>query len=233
MSLFALQIGAVRQLATGWLIVCALALPLRSLAQEKTASSTDEALQKLRAAGARVQQISANEPVLEVSFQLASQEVNDQALAGLNSIPQVIWLNLAGTKITDAGLKELSGMEALERLHLEKTAIGDSGIDQLLGLAKLQYLNLYGTQVSDSGLAKLAQLKQLKRVYVWQSQVTDEGIRKLREALPECRVVGEVKLAPAAVPANDQPAGQSPADGKPAGGEADGGKAPAAADKDK
>ena len=201
-------------------LLLAITLPLQLSAQDPNSDAVEAAIRHARAAGARVQQISASEPALEVSFQLAGVEVNDQSLAGLSAIPQVIWLNLAGTKVTDAGLRELAKLETLERLHLEKTAIGDTGIDHLLGLSKLQYLNLYGTQVTDAGLDKLTQLKQLKRVYVWQSQVTEEGIRKLRESLPDCRVIGEVKLAPPAAPPAEQPSGQTPSEAKPGGGEA-------------
>jgi hypothetical protein len=170
------------QLFTHGLLLIAVIAPLHSSAQEQTPESTDEAVRKLQAAGARVQPVSASDPALEVSFQLAGVEVNDQSLSGLSAISPVIWLNLAGTKVTDTGLQEVAKLEALERLHLEKTSIGDAGIDHLLGLSKLQYLNLYGTQVTDAGLAKLTQLKQLRQVYLWQSLVTDEGIRQLRQA---------------------------------------------------
>lgn len=219
MFTFNLRKRARFQVVAQGLLLLAIGAPFQLTAQDQAANSTAEAIQRLRAAGARVQQISASDPALEVSFQLAGNEVNDQSLAGLSLLPQVIWLNLAGTKVSNAGLQELAKLEALERLHLEKTAIGDAGIDHLLGLGKLQYLNLYGTQVTDAGLAKLAQLKQLKRVYVWQSQVTEAGIRQLREALPDCRVVGEVKLAPAQPPPTEQPSGQVPGEAKPEGGE--------------
>lgn len=211
------RIPLVGPAVRGSLLLLALVTSAWGQAADKAPVAGEEVIAKVRAAGARVQQIAANDAALEVSFQLAGKEVNDQSLAGLGALPQLIWLNLAGTKITDAGLKELSGLRDLERLHLEKTAISDAGLDHLLGLEKLQYLNLYGTQVTDAGLAKLAALKQLRQVYLWQSQVTEEGIRKLREALPECRVVGEVKLAPAPTEPAPAPAagsGEPPAEKK-------------------
>lgn len=188
-----------------------------ALGQEPAASASAEVLQKLRQAGARVQQISSAEPAMEINFQLAPNEVSDASLNGLEAVPNLIWLNLAETKVSDEGLKTVSKLKDLERLHLEKTGIGDEGLTHLAQLEKLTYLNLYGTKVTDTGLLKLANLKQLRRVYVWQSQVSDEGIAKLREALPECRVIGEVKLTPAAPPAPPaEPAGGAPAEGEKA-----------------
>lgn len=199
-------------------LVLILALALNAglcgfaLGQGPIAVAPAELLQKLRQAGARVQQISSAEPAMEINFQLAPSEVNDASLSGLESVPNLIWLNLAETKISDEGLKTVGKLKDLERLHLEKTGIGDEGLTHLVQLEKLTYLNLYGTKVTDSGLMKLANLKQLSRVYVWQSQVSDEGIAKLREALPECRVIGEVKLTPAAPPV--PPAGGAPGQGE-------------------
>lgn len=188
-----------------------------ALGQDPTDPVSAEVLQKLRQAGARVQQISSAEPAMEINFQLAPTEVNDASLSGLEAVPNLIWLNLAETKISDEGLKTVGKLKDLERLHLEKTGIGDEGLTHLAQLEKLTYLNLYGTKVTDSGLMKLANLKQLRRVYVWQSQVSDEGIAKLREALPECRVIGEVKLTPAAPPTPPaEPAGGAPAQGEKA-----------------
>lgn len=206
------------------LMVLALALcwerqSQTAFAQEPAAVASDEVIQRIRQAGARVQQISSAEPAMEINFQLAPVEVNDASLEGLSAVPNLIWLNLAGTKITDEGLKAVGKLKDLERLHLEKTSIGDEGLTHLAQLEKLTYLNLYGTKVTDAGLMKLADLKQLRRIYVWQSQASEEGIAKLREALPECRVIGEVKLALAAPPAT--PA--APVDATPAEGE----KAPA------
>lgn len=195
----------------GWACSC----PTVS-AQEPQAAAASDVIQKLRQSGARVQQISSAEPAMEVSYQLAAQKVTDGSLQGLDLVPNLIWLNLAGTGISDEGLKTVGKLKDLERLHLEKTGIGDQGLAHLAQLEKLTYLNLYGTKVTDAGLMQLANLKQLRRIYVWQSQVSDEGIAKLREALPDCRVIGEVKLVPAAPPAPSaaEPAGAMPTEGE-------------------
>jgi hypothetical protein len=218
-----LKRSRVFRFAMGSKLVLILSLALHAglcgfaLAQEPPAVAPAELLQKLRQSGARVQQISSAEPAMEINFQLAPSEVNDASLSGLEEVPNLIWLNLAETKISDEGLKTVGKLKDLERLHLEKTGIGDEGLPHLAQLEKLTYLNLYGTKVTDSGLMKLANLKQLRRVYVWQSQVSDGGIAKLREALPECRVIGEVKLTPAAPPVPPaEPAGGAPAQGEKA-----------------
>lgn len=171
-----------------------------------------EIIAKIEQAGGKVYKISAADSSREICFHLASQPVGDEQLGFAVQIPDVIWLNLAGTKITDDGLKQIAGMKQLKRLHLEKTQIGDVGLDHLLGLAELEYLNLYGTQVTDAGAAKLAAMKNLKKVYFWQSQVSEEGIKSLQTALPDCQVVGEVKLTPVAPPEQKPDPAAKPAD---------------------
>lgn len=149
---------------------------------------------KIREAGGLVQQISAQDPWVEVSLYLAGKNVNDELVRQIDRIENVRWVNLASTSVTDEGLKPIGRIKTITRLHLEKTGIGDAGIDHLLKLEQLEYLNLYGTKVTDAGLVKLAALKNLKKVYVWQSQVTDQGIAELKSLRPDMEIVGAVNL---------------------------------------
>ncbi|MEZ6065517.1 MAG: hypothetical protein R3B90_07340 [Planctomycetaceae bacterium] len=151
----------------------------------------------LSEAGGNVLELAQNDPRLDVSLHLASQEITNDHLTLVARLPDVVWLNLAGTKITDDGLAAIAEMKSLEKLHLEKTGIGDAGLAHLTKLENLAYLNLYGTQVTDAGLQHLTGLTKLRRLYVWQSQVTPEGIAKLKETLPELTIVGELSLQPA------------------------------------
>lgn len=170
------------------------------------------AIEAVQAAGGQVLRIAANSMDHEASFHLSSKPITDECLEPLNSIPNLVWLNLANTKITNDGLKHLSKLP-LTKLHLEKTQIGDDGLNYLKELSNLEYLNLYATHVTDAGLEQLTGLKHLKRLYVWQSGVTDEGIRKLNESLPDLQIVGELKMPePDAAPAPEAKAKAKDAD---------------------
>lgn len=166
-------------------------------------SADDAAVEAIRSIGGNVMPIAQNDPRLDVTLNLSSEDVTDDMLVNVAALPDVVWLNLAGTEVTDAGLVHIAGMTTLEKLHLEKTAITDAGLQHLAGLSNLQYLNLYGTQVSDAGLSHLQGLTNLKRLFVWQTQVTDEGIAALKAALPECQVIAGLELAPVEPPAEE------------------------------
>lgn len=157
-----------------------------------------DAIAAIEKMGGTVRQIAQDSDDKEAAFHLSGKDLNDEGLAAVKEIENLIWLNLANTKITDAGLKHLSGMTSLTRLHLEKTQIGDAGLAHLKGLDKLEYLNLYGTHVSDAGLDHLKALPNLKKVYLWQSKVTEEGAASLEKVLAKTDInIGAELKAPA------------------------------------
>lgn len=177
-------------------------------AQDKDQSSRREieAIKSVEATGGRVYRISAADNSREISFNLSSKPIGDEQLKDINSIGEVIWLNLAGTKITNEGLKHLTGMPLI-KLHLERTKIGDDGLKHLKSLKDLEYLNLYDTKVTDAGIEHLKDLKKLKKLYVWKSEITEDGIMKLGKLLPDAEVVGALKLEPVVIeePKKEEP----------------------------
>ena len=147
----------------------------------------------IEAAGGRVNKISAADESREINFHLSRNPVRDEQIKDLGGVREVIWCNLAGTEITDDGLKHLAGMP-LRKLHLERTKITDKGLRHLTACKDLEYLNLYGTKITDAGLDHLRELRKLKKLYVWQTGVTESGMEKLNQALPDLKIVSEVKL---------------------------------------
>lgn len=168
--------------------------------QDKEQSSRRETaiIKKIEDAGARVYRISAADTSREISFNLSSKPIGDEQLKEINSIGEVIWLNLAGTKISDEGLKHLKGMP-LKKLHLERTKVGDAGMEHIASIESLEYLNIYDTQVSNKSIKHLKKLKSLKKLYVWKSKINEKGIDRLQKQLPDAEIVGELKLAPIVV----------------------------------
>lgn len=182
-------------------LACLLSTPTFLMAcQDDDKSSRRETaiIKKIEETGGRVYRISAADTSREISFNLSSNPITDDHLKEINSVGEVIWLNLAGTKITNEGLKLLKGMP-LKKLHLERTAISDAGMEHLTSFKELEYLNIYDTQVSNKAIKHLKQLKSLKKLYVWKSKINEKGIARLQKQLPNAEVVGELKLEPVVV----------------------------------
>ena len=138
-----------------------------SAAELKLDAAQQEAVGKLRAKGAAVAQVAAEDAALSLNLALGAKSVGDTELALVGKLPNVVALDLRGTGVTDAGLAGIAGLTSLTRLNLERTGITDAGLAHLKGLTNLAYLNLYGTAVTDAGVAQLAGLKSLRRLYLW------------------------------------------------------------------
>ena len=195
----------------GFLAISSLATPCYG--QDKDSPET-QAIKQVEASGGRVLKISAADESKEVSFYLSSKPIGDNQIANLNSIPNIIWLNLAGTEVTDAGLKQLAGLP-LKKLHLERTKIGDEGLKHLKGATKLTYLNLYGTQVTDAGLEHIKSLPKLEKLFVWKSKVTEAGVAALQKDRTDLMIVGELKLKPVVAEPPKKPEAKKPEAKKP------------------
>ncbi len=144
-----------------------------------------------------------------------SENVNDDLLIHLRSLPGVKYLMLEGCDdITDQGLVHLKGMVDLEDLMLSETKITGSGFDALRKLRNLKRLGLESTPVVDSSLAKLVSHKQLEELWLMDTKISDkaipylaqltglkkldvdltemtpDGVNQLRKALPNCEIFG-------------------------------------------
>lgn len=164
-------------------LVLAAAAPLAVLAADPAApKALPEGATKLKAKGALVMPVAANDDSLVVNLSLMGKAAKDEDLALVKGLPKVVELNLANTSITDAGLANVAGLTSLTHLHLEKTAVTDAGLAHVKGLTNLVYLNLYETAVTDAGLEHVKGLKNLKRLFLWQTKVTDAGAKGLKAA---------------------------------------------------
>ena len=119
---------------------------------------------------------------------IASQNVSDEGLRCLGSLPKLEWLELNDTQLTDAGLAHIEPLTGLKFLHIRNCAVGDNGLSHLNGLVTLEQIILDGTQVTDEGLVHLAPLKQLKYISLQGTRVTSRGIDELQEQLPNVHI---------------------------------------------
>jgi tetratricopeptide (TPR) repeat protein len=127
--------------------------------------------------------------------------VTDFDLALIGSLSALKQLNLRGTSVTDAALSHLAKLEQLEFLGLSRTAVSDAGMESVARCRNLRFLTLGDTQVGDASATVLSRVTGLEGLNVEGSMFTRAGIEQLEEALPACKIVGDV-LEPkeAAVP---------------------------------
>ena len=148
-----------------------------------------EALEKAKAAGAQIQVLKADGPLLRADFLTGVSKCTDDSVAALLPLKaQLAQLDLGRTAISDAALKPVGQFERLAVLDLRQTRITDAGLAELGRLQHLRSLNLFGTPVSDAGLAKLGALKSLKVLFLAQTQATEAGVKRLQAALPGLQV---------------------------------------------
>ncbi|GAA4430344.1 hypothetical protein [Bremerella cremea] len=146
-------------------------------------AAEEEAIKQIVARGGRVNVLSQDSDEKVVSFHLSDKPIDDQALALVRQLRNVVEINARGTAVTDEGVKQLVGLPNLQRLNLAKTNVTDGALIYLVPHTKLEYLNLYGTKVTDQGIDVLANLVNLKNLYLWQTGATPEGAEELESQL--------------------------------------------------
>lgn len=152
------------------------------------------AVERLRAAGMRVEPAAADGAGLEVNLAVAARPVDAAALAPLADVARrVVEINAAGSTLDDAALDLVARCENLRRLHLQGTAVRDAGVASLAALPRLVSLNLYDTRVTDAAVDALAASPSLRRVYLWKTAATPDAMARLRATRDDLRVEGGVE----------------------------------------
>jgi hypothetical protein len=118
----------------------------------------------------------------------ARQKVNDDNLAPLAALDQLVWIDLQQTPITDAALIHLAKSKTLERLRLDDTRVTDGGMIHLASLPKLHTLNLERTGVTGVGLAHFDRLP-LQDLYLSRPGVTHDTARIILRSHPSANVI--------------------------------------------
>jgi hypothetical protein len=155
----------------------------------KIQPASQEAIDKLTAAGAAVMPLFGDSPLLQVSFARAESPAGDEAVAALAGVAeQIVWLDLSGAQVSAEGYAPLAQLKNLNRLHLEKSTANDATLAHLAALPRLEYLNLYGTAVTDAGLEPLKGMKRLRKLYLWQTKVSYDPAMALQAGTPGLEV---------------------------------------------
>jgi broad specificity phosphatase PhoE/uncharacterized membrane protein/mono/diheme cytochrome c family protein len=143
-----------------------------------------DAIQKLRARGARIEPVSVESGLLDVNLSLMSPACDGGSLSMLGPVVgRIERLNLAGASVGSADLAVLAGGDAIRSIDLDRTRIDDGAAVTLAALPALETLIVTGTGLTDAGLRTLAASGSLKRVYAAKTGVTAAGAASVSEGL--------------------------------------------------
>jgi mono/diheme cytochrome c family protein len=151
----------------------------------EVAPASQEAIDKLIAAGAQVLPLYADSNLLDVSFALSSQPPTDDTLKLLDTVAeQVFILNLKNAKVAEPAWDVLAKLKNLSALNVQGSSFNDTAGQYLTGLTRLETVNLYGTNVTDAVLESLKPLPRLHKLYLWKTQVTYDAVMALEQQKP-------------------------------------------------
>jgi uncharacterized membrane protein len=139
---------------------------------------SEDDLEDLRAAGFRVNRISAAGSWLDIKYEDSTRPDLD-VLRRVRD--QLVWLQVSDCGLTDEDMSSIAELNNLVRLNISQNAIGDAGVSKLQGLNQLEYLNLYSTRISKSSLNLFSSgFPKLKKLYVWDTVIDtiQPGVRK-------------------------------------------------------
>ncbi len=97
----------------------------------------------------------------------AGTSITDAGVAHLQSLKQLVSLDLVGQEISDRSLPILLGLTELQDLGLSGHGLTDNGILTLTGLPKLQALRLFETDVTTNAVAELKRRVSGLNVNIW------------------------------------------------------------------
>ncbi|HEX7379673.1 MAG TPA: hypothetical protein VF278_21295 [Pirellulales bacterium] len=113
--------------------------------------------------------------------QLTLERVNDDAMACLESLPEVrkLKFDVNCGPLSRSGAAHLRQLRKLRWLDVSRECLSDAGIEAVASLGTLDVLSLAGA--SDGDLARLSNLKRLRCLELLDAKVTDDGLASLAE----------------------------------------------------
>jgi hypothetical protein len=134
------------------------------------AAAPEEAVRRLRAAGALVLPIAQGSNYLEVDC--VTDTLGQDALKAIPLLKeQLVSLKCSFVRTGDELVLAAAACPRLVRLWLDHTGITGKNLGELRGLANLRYLNLTGTAVGAADIDKLKGLPKLAALYFYQTKV--------------------------------------------------------------
>ncbi|HEV7404659.1 MAG TPA: hypothetical protein VGO11_17085 [Chthoniobacteraceae bacterium] len=105
-----------------------------------------------------------------------NESLNDDWLANVADLPDLVSLDLANTSVKGPGLKVVATLKNLESLNLTLTPVTDPYLEPLQVLTKLRVLGLASAQCNGEGYRFFDNLKQLENANFHFTPVNDAGL---------------------------------------------------------
>ena len=157
---------------------------------------SDAAVEKLRAAGARVQIDRSSGRPVSISFrdtphvtndtlerisdlrfltnvELSATEIDDDGLVHLENLKRLIHVSIRHSKITDHALIHMRHLSRLQDLDLQDVDCEGDGFDHVRNLTELHDVGLSRAKLSEKALESLAKCKQVRRLSMVGSNITN------------------------------------------------------------
>jgi hypothetical protein len=106
-------------------------------------------------------------------------QVTDQMLARIATLPALSNLLLCSGRISDSGLGHLAELSTLQRVDVQSPGISDASLAQLAKIKGLKYLTVSSPKLTDAGLEYIAKLKELEDLAITTENVTGDGLAQI------------------------------------------------------
>ncbi|WP_413432619.1 hypothetical protein [Crateriforma spongiae] len=94
-------------------------------------------------------------------LQLNSNQLSDEFLANLKSMPNLRDLGLRGTRVTSDGMAYLARHPKLKELDVYHTVVDDAGVESLTECKSLTFIGLSMTKITENVFPHLARMPKL------------------------------------------------------------------------
>lgn len=125
--------------------------------------------------GFTVNSLGEDSFLLDVSYDGAT--ISKEQLNSLKQIgDNIAFLKLSNCGLNDQMLAQLPELKNLIKIDLHSNPISDDAILQLHKYKHLEVINLYDTEVSNKGLKLLLDIDSLRRLYLWKTKITQQMV---------------------------------------------------------
>lgn len=155
--------------------------------QDEISAASENALQKLKDAGAVVLPVATNSNYLQVSFSNV-RSLSNRAIDLLKPVrEQVVSLRLSYCTLENIDLNFLEDLGNLTWLYLDHSNITDSSFQSLTAVPNLKYLNLVFTSVTEKHITN-EKFPRLEQIFTFQTNINSDGVRMLQQKMPSLKI---------------------------------------------
>lgn len=157
------------------------------LPQDEVSPADENALKKLKDAGALVLPIAANSNYLQVSFSNA-RSISKESIGLLKPVrDQIVSLRLSYCSLQTNDLKFVEDLDNLTWLYLDHSNVNDSSFHSLTTAPDLKFLNLVFTSVTEQAINR-DKFPKLEQLFTFQTNIHSSGARVIQDKMPGLKI---------------------------------------------